>query len=69
MTSVDLPASEIPAQAPSARASATGGVIGFVEESWGYGFFVPPLFATAIGIGMTNGPASSAAGVHAISTT
>jgi EmrB/QacA subfamily drug resistance transporter len=37
------------------------GVIAFVKVDWRYGVFVIPLLAIAIGMGMTNGPASSAA--------
>jgi len=43
------------------------GWIGFVEGSWGYGAFVLPLVAAAVGMGLSNGPATSAstAGVSA----
>ena len=34
--------------------------IGFVEGSWGYGAFVLPLVAVAVGMGLSNGPATSA---------
>lgn len=37
------------------------GVIGFVDSSWKYGAFVIPLLLGAIGMGFSNGPASSAA--------
>ena len=41
--------------------SAAGfGVIGFLESSWRYGAFVLPLIAVAVGMGMSNGPASAA---------
>jgi EmrB/QacA subfamily drug resistance transporter len=36
-------------------------VVGFVESSWGYAMFVLPLLAIAIGMGLSNGPSSSAA--------
>jgi EmrB/QacA subfamily drug resistance transporter len=36
-------------------------VIGFVQSSWGYLSFVLPLVAIAVGMGLSNGPASSAA--------
>ena len=35
-------------------------VIGFVEGSWRYGAFVLPLVAIAVGMGLSNGPATSA---------
>lgn len=35
--------------------------IGFVEASWTYALFVLPLVAVAVGMGLSNGPASSAA--------
>jgi EmrB/QacA subfamily drug resistance transporter len=35
--------------------------LGFVESSWLYGAFVLPLVAVAIGMGLSNGPASAAA--------
>jgi MFS family permease len=35
-------------------------VIGFVTDSWAYSAFVLPLIAIAIGMGMSNGPASAA---------
>lgn len=35
--------------------------IGFVDGSWRYSLFVLPLIAVAVGMGMSNGPASSAA--------
>ncbi len=34
--------------------------IGFVEGSWRYGAFVLPLVAVAVGMGLSNGPATSA---------
>ena len=34
--------------------------LGFVQESWAYGAFLLPLVAVAVGMGMSNGPASSA---------
>ncbi len=34
--------------------------VGFVEGSWGYAAFVLPLVAVAIGMGLSNGPATSA---------
>jgi hypothetical protein len=36
-------------------------VIGINESSWRYGLFVLPLIAVAVGMGLSNGPASSAA--------
>src|SRR6478672_3511747 len=36
-------------------------VIGFAHDSWTYGAFVLPLIAIAVGMGMSNGPASAAA--------
>jgi len=36
------------------------GVLGFVGSSWKYAAFVLPLVAIAIGLGLANGPASSA---------
>lgn len=36
-------------------------VIGFVESSWSYAAFVLPLVAIAVGMGLSNGPSSSAA--------
>jgi EmrB/QacA subfamily drug resistance transporter len=36
-------------------------VIGLTDASWRYGAFVLPLVAVAVGMGMSNGPASSAA--------
>ena len=36
-------------------------VIGINQSSWGYAAFVLPLIAVAIGMGLSNGPASSAA--------
>jgi EmrB/QacA subfamily drug resistance transporter len=36
-------------------------VIGFVEPSWQYLAFLMPLIAIAVGMGLSNGPASSAA--------
>lgn len=35
-------------------------VVGFVDATWQYGAFLLPLVAIAVGMGMTNGPASSA---------
>ncbi|GAA3711342.1 MFS transporter [Terrabacter ginsenosidimutans] len=34
--------------------------LGLVKESWGYGAFLLPLVAVAVGMGLSNGPASSA---------
>jgi EmrB/QacA subfamily drug resistance transporter len=34
--------------------------VGFVESSWAYGAFVLPLVAIAVGMGLSNGPSSSA---------
>jgi EmrB/QacA subfamily drug resistance transporter len=34
--------------------------VGLVESSWGYGAFVIPLVAVAVGMGLSNGPATSA---------
>lgn len=36
------------------------GALAFVQASWTYGAFVLPLAATAVGLGLANGPASSA---------
>ena len=36
-------------------------VIGLTQSSWNYGAFVLPLIAVAVGMGLSNGPASSAA--------
>lgn len=36
-------------------------VVGFVESSWNYAMFVLPLLAIAVGMGLSNGPSSSAA--------
>ena len=36
-------------------------VIGLNQSSWGYAAFVLPLIAVAVGMGLSNGPASSAA--------
>ena len=36
-------------------------VIGLTQPSWNYGAFVLPLIAVAVGMGLSNGPASSAA--------
>ena len=36
-------------------------MLGFAEGSWLYGAFVVPLIAVAIGMGLSNGPASAAA--------
>jgi MFS family permease len=36
-------------------------VVGFVESSWSYAMFVLPLLAIAVGMGLSNGPSSSAA--------
>src|SRR6185369_16194511 len=33
---------------------------GFVKDSWAYGMFVIPLVVMAVGLGLANGPASSA---------
>ena len=43
-------------------ALATAGFIAlaFVKQSWAYAAFVVPLAATAVGLGIANGPASSA---------
>jgi MFS family permease len=43
-------------------ALATAGFVAlaFVTESWAYGAFVLPLIGTAVGLGIANGPASSA---------
>ncbi|MGN6575066.1 MAG: MFS transporter [Nocardioides sp.] len=35
--------------------------VGFADASWRYGAFVLPLVAVAVGMGMSNGPSSSAA--------
>ncbi|MGH3460628.1 MAG: MFS transporter [Kribbellaceae bacterium] len=35
--------------------------IGFTDASWRYGAFILPLIAVAVGMGLSNGPASSAA--------
>jgi EmrB/QacA subfamily drug resistance transporter len=35
------------------------GAIGFVQSDWRYGIFVIPLLAIAVGMGMSNGPATS----------
>jgi MFS family permease len=35
------------------------GAIGFVQGDWRYGLFVIPLLAIAVGMGMSNGPATS----------
>lgn len=35
-------------------------VVGLVDADWRYGIFVLPLIAIAVGMGMSNGPASSA---------
>ena len=35
------------------------GAIGFVQSDWRYGLFVIPLLAIAVGMGMSNGPATS----------
>jgi MFS family permease len=42
--------------------AAAGGfvVLAFVESSWSYGVFVAPLIVIAAGLGLANGPASSA---------
>jgi EmrB/QacA subfamily drug resistance transporter len=41
--------------------SAIGfGCLGFVQASWSYGWFVLPLVVMAVGLGLANGPASSA---------
>ncbi len=36
-------------------------IVGFVDASWRYGAFLLPLVAIAVGMGLSNGPASSAA--------
>ena len=36
-------------------------IVGFVDSSWKYSAFLLPLVAIAVGMGMSNGPASSAA--------
>jgi hypothetical protein len=36
-------------------------VLAFVQDSWSYAAFVVPLLALAVGMGLTNGPASAAA--------
>ena len=36
-------------------------VVGFVDASWTYAAFLLPLIAIAVGMGLSNGPASSAA--------
>ncbi len=36
-------------------------VVGFVDDSWKYAAFLLPLIAIAVGMGLSNGPASSAA--------
>ena len=36
-------------------------IVGFVDDSWRYGAFLLPLVAIAVGMGLSNGPASSAA--------
>ena len=36
-------------------------IVGFVQPSWRYLAFLLPLIAIAVGMGMSNGPASSAA--------
>lgn len=36
-------------------------IVGFVHESWAYSLFLAPLIAIAVGMGLSNGPASSAA--------
>jgi EmrB/QacA subfamily drug resistance transporter len=43
-----------------ALAAAGFGALAFVQSSWTYGAFVLPLVALAIGLGLSNGPASSA---------
>lgn len=41
--------------------SAIGfGALGFVKADWAYGMFVVPLVVMAVGLGLANGPASSA---------
>lgn len=37
------------------------GAVGFVQSSWNYAAFVVPLLAIAVGMGLSNGPSSSAA--------
>lgn len=41
----------------------TGGFVAlmFLQDGWGYGFFVLPLIAVAVGMGLSNGCASAAA--------
>jgi len=44
--------------------AVTGGgfaAIGFAQASWTYGLFLLPLIAVAVGMGLSNGPASAAA--------
>lgn len=36
-------------------------IVGFVHASWAYPLFLAPLIAIAVGMGLSNGPASSAA--------
>lgn len=36
-------------------------IVGFVQAGWGYGAFLLPLLAIAVGMGLSNGPSSSAA--------
>ena len=36
------------------------GALGFAKSDWSYGYFVLPLVVMAIGLGLANGPASSA---------
>ncbi|WP_066299661.1 MFS transporter [Arthrobacter luteolus] len=36
-------------------------IVGFVHPSWTYSLFLTPLIAIAVGMGLSNGPASSAA--------
>lgn len=36
-------------------------VVGFTQASWTYVWFLPPLIAIAVGMGLSNGPSSSAA--------
>jgi MFS family permease len=36
-------------------------VVGFVDDSWKYAAFLLPLIAIAVGMGLSNGPSSSAA--------
>ena len=47
---------------PASRSPPSGfAAIGLTQSSWAYSAFVLPLIAVAIGMGLSNGPASSAA--------